>query len=109
MIVSCPACAARFRIDREKLAGKRLTLRCAKCRAPFKVELPRHGRTDVPGVRVMVAHTDHELCGTICGILEPAGMQCMVGYDGETVLRLMEATPPPGRRGRCRPARVVCL
>jgi predicted Zn finger-like uncharacterized protein len=94
MIVSCPACAARFRIDREKLAGKRLTLRCAKCRAPFKVELPHQGRTEIPAIRVMVAHTDHELCGTICGILEPAGMQCMVGHDGETVLKLMQATPP---------------
>ena len=94
MIVTCPACTARFRIDREKLAGKRLTLRCAKCREPFKVELPRSGRVEAPGVRVMVAHTDHELCGTICGILEPAGMTCMVGHDGETVLRLMEAAPP---------------
>ena len=94
MIVSCPACAARFRIDREKLAGKRLTLRCAKCRAPFKVELPRHGKAEIPSVRVMVAHTDHELCGTICGILEPAGMQCQVGHDGETVLKMMDGAPP---------------
>lgn len=94
MIVSCPACAARFRIDREKLAGKRLTLRCAKCRAPFQVELPRRGKTAGSGIRVMVAHSDHELCGTICGILEPAGMQCQVGHDGATVLQLMEATPP---------------
>jgi len=94
MIISCPACAARFRIDREKLAGKRLTLRCAKCRAPFKVELPRHGKAEIPSVRVMVAHTDHELCGTICGILEPAGMQCQVGHDGETVLKMMDGAPP---------------
>lgn len=94
MIVSCPACAARFRIDRDKLAGKRLTLRCARCRAPFKVELPNHGRVEPSGIRVMIAHTDHELCGTICGILERSGMQCMVGHDGETVLKMMDATPP---------------
>jgi predicted Zn finger-like uncharacterized protein len=94
MIVSCPACTARFRIDREKLAGKRLTLRCARCRAPFKVELPRHGGIDSPGIRVMIAHTDHELCGTLCGILERAGMQCQVGHDGESVLKLMDANPP---------------
>ncbi len=94
MIVSCPACATRFRIDREKLAGKRLTLRCARCRTPFKVELPRDGRADAPVIRVMVAHTDHELCGTICGILEHAGMQCQVGHDGGSVLQQMEVHPP---------------
>lgn len=94
MIVSCPACAARFRIDREKLAGKRLTLRCARCRAPFKLELPHRGKVESPGTLVMVAHTDHELCGTICGILERAGMQCLVGHDGQTVLKMMDATPP---------------
>src|SRR5512137_2510562 len=94
MIVSCPACTARFRIDREKLAGKRLTLRCARCREPFKVELPHAGQVETPKVRVMVAHTDRELCGMICGILEPAGMQCLVGFDGETALKLMDANPP---------------
>ncbi|TLM62079.1 MAG: response regulator [Deltaproteobacteria bacterium] len=94
MIVSCPECDARFRIDGEKLAGKRLTLRCAKCRAPFKVELPHRGRSAAPGIRVMVAHTDRELCGTIGGILESAGMECLVSHDGEAALRLMDATPP---------------
>lgn len=94
MIVSCPACTARFRIDREKLAGKRLTLRCAKCRAPFKVELPSHGKVETPQIRVMVAHTDRDLCSTIGSILEPAGMQCLIGHDGETVLRMMDASPP---------------
>ena len=94
MIVSCPACAARFRIDRDKLAGKRLTLRCARCREPFKVELPHPGKMETPGIRVMVAHSDHELCGTICGILEPVGIHCLIGHDGETVLKLMEAAPP---------------
>lgn len=94
MIVTCPACAARFRIDREKLAGKRLTLRCARCREPFKIELPHAGKADSPGIRVMIAHTDHELCGTICGLLELAGMQCQVGHDGESVLKLMDANPP---------------
>jgi predicted Zn finger-like uncharacterized protein len=94
MIVSCPDCAARFRIDREKLAGKRLTLRCARCRAPFKVELPHAGKPDAAGIRVMVAHTDRELCGTICGLLERAGILCQVSHDGESALRLMEASPP---------------
>ena len=94
MIVSCPACATRFRIDREKLAGKRLTLRCARCREPFKVEFTPPGSNGVPAIRVMIAHTDRELCQMIREIVERSGMQCLVGYDGESVLKLMDANPP---------------
>ena len=71
MIVKCPACAARFRLDREKLAGKRVTMRCARCRSPFKVELPHTQRSKAAKqVRVMIAHSDSELCGTIRGLVE---------------------------------------
>lgn len=94
MIVSCPACSTRFRLDREKLAGKRLTLRCARCRVPFKAELRVPGKGTPPRVRVMVAHTDHEMCGMMCSILERSGMECLVGYDGEDALRKMQSFPP---------------
>jgi predicted Zn finger-like uncharacterized protein len=94
MIVSCPACTVRFRIDRVKLAGKRLTLRCARCREPFQVELPRVRSAGPSTVRVMVAHTDQELCATISAIIERAGMVCQVGHDGRQVLARMEAEPP---------------
>ena len=94
MIVTCPACAARFKLDGAKLAGKRLTLRCARCRAPFQVELPRTAGNAAPSTRVMVAHTDKELCATIVAILESSGIACQVGHDGREVLSLMEASPP---------------
>ena len=95
MIVNCPACAARFRLDREKLAGKRVTLRCARCREHFKVELPRIGiANNIASPRVMVAHTDPELCETIREIVVGAGMECNVGHDGEKVLKEMVAAPP---------------
>jgi DNA-binding response OmpR family regulator len=58
------------------------------------VELPPQGKGALSEIRVMVAHTDRELCGTIRSIVEHAGMQCLVGHDGETVLKMMDATPP---------------
>lgn len=95
MIVKCPACAARFRLDREKLAGKRVTLRCARCREHFKIELPREDRaTDLPTPRVMVAHSDYELCETIRQIVVNAGMDCVVGHEGQQVLEAMVQAPP---------------
>lgn len=95
MIVKCPACAARFRLDREKLAGKRVTLRCARCRSPFKVELP-HNTLDQAGkkARVMIAHSDLELCATIRDIVEEAGFESVLGHNGAEVLMAMDAARP---------------
>lgn len=96
MIVQCPSCAARFRLDRVRLAGKRVTLRCARCRSHFKVELAPAADEAGPGtqMRVMVAHSDRELCETIRTLVENAGMRATIGHDGEQVLRVMATEQP---------------
>jgi len=96
MIVQCPSCAARFRLDREKLAGKRLSLRCARCRAPFVAELPVNAATrDIERVQVMIGHSDRDLCGTIRSVVEEAGFGGVVGHNGTEVLAAMDALRPP--------------
>lgn len=95
MIVKCPSCAARFRMDHEKLAGKRVTMRCARCRNPFKVELPHSSCVQVERkVRVMIAHSDSELCGTIRKLVVDAGFEVLLGHDGAEVLTVMDASRP---------------
>lgn len=95
MIVKCPSCAARFRLDREKLAGKRVTMRCARCRSPFKVEFP-HSSPILPEKKecVMIAHSDPELCGTIKKIVEAAGYDSILGHNGAAVLTVMDKVRP---------------
>lgn len=95
MIVKCPACAARFRLDREKLVGKRVTMRCARCRSPFRVELPHISSSQAEKkVRVMIAHSDAELCGTIRSLVEDAGYEAALGHNGAEVLKAMDALRP---------------
>lgn len=95
MIVKCPACAARFRLDRDKLAGKRVTVRCARCRSPFKVELPHESRMKAEQkIRVMIGHTDPDLCNTIRMIVEDAGYEAALGHNGDEVLAAMDAICP---------------
>lgn len=95
MIVKCPACAARFRLDRDRLAGKRVTLRCARCRNPFKVELPYGSPLQAEKkVCVMIAHSDRELCGTIGDIIENAGFKGIFGHNGTEVLATMDVVRP---------------
>lgn len=95
MIFKCPSCAARFRLDRRKLAGKRLTLRCSRCRNSFRVELPQEPQVPA-GNRglIMLAHSDQELCGMMVDILTGAGMATLTAHDGDSALQLMDATPP---------------
>ncbi len=95
MIIKCPSCEARFRLDRDKLAGKRVTLRCARCRTPFTAELP-HDRTSTGRhkARIMIAHSDKELCATIRNIVEGAGFDSILGHDGDEVLASMDAARP---------------
>lgn len=96
MIVQCPSCAARFRLDRAKLSGKRLTLRCARCRTPFLVELPPGPDfRDDEQVQVMIGHSDPDLCGTIRAVVEEAGFEAVVGHNGAEVLAAMDALCPP--------------
>jgi len=40
MIAACPKCSSRYRIDREKLQGGAVRLRCTKCEAVFRVRAP---------------------------------------------------------------------
>jgi predicted Zn finger-like uncharacterized protein len=40
MIAACPRCASRYRIEKEKLRGDGVRLRCAKCDAVFRVRPP---------------------------------------------------------------------
>ena len=95
MIVKCPACAARLRLDREKLAGKRLTMRCARCRSPFKVELPHTQRSKAAKqIRVMIAHSDSEICSTIRSLVEGAGYEVALGHNGDEVLAAMDTMRP---------------
>lgn len=95
MIIKCPSCAARFRLDREKLAGKRVTMRCARCRTPFRVELPHSAQKQTDKkVRVMIAHSDLELCGTISSLVEAAGFEAILGHNGQDVLAAMDAARP---------------
>jgi predicted Zn finger-like uncharacterized protein len=40
MIAACPKCAARYRIERERLHAGSVRLRCARCEAVFRVRPP---------------------------------------------------------------------
>jgi len=93
MIASCPACSARYRLDRQRLGGKRITLRCNRCRQVFKVEVPS-AVDSRSSSRIMIAHGDEALCTTVGEILAREGMSFQICHNGQEAFRCMEESPP---------------
>ncbi len=50
MIAACPKCAARYRIDREKLGEGGARLRCSRCQSVFRVRAPSPAVAAAPKV-----------------------------------------------------------
>ena len=96
MIVSCPHCSARFRVDDEKLTEKKVSLRCARCRKVFPIE-NRPSTVQSAGALdnyVLVAHSDPALCKTIGELLGRHKVGYQVASDGVAALNLMDRCPP---------------
>lgn len=100
MIVECPECSARFRLDvNRSRSGKRLTLKCARCRKTFRIDVPVPEALAVElevvqPIRVLVAHSDPQMCATVKTLLGEAGIVCEVCSEGTQALSLMEKAPP---------------
>jgi len=92
MIASCPACSARYRLDRQRLGGKRVTLRCSRCQQVFKIDVA--ASDSAAAVSVLVAHSDEALCLTIGEILARDGFSFHLCHNGQETLRSLEAAPP---------------
>jgi len=88
MIVTCPACTARFRFASEGHKGKCVRLRCSRCKDVFEV------RVAVGSPHVLVAHSDQALCGTVCDLLENAGISNQVCHSGDAALAAMQRRVP---------------
>lgn len=97
MIVSCPTCNARMKADAQRLGGKRITIRCSRCRNVFKADIAPATEPDAAARQksaVLLAHSDQELCDAIGEILDREGIGYQVCHDGHEALQMMDADPP---------------
>ena len=99
MIINCPLCGKRVRIDAGKYSGKRIKMRCGECGEFIVAEVPV--RTDaaeqkllLPRPLILIAHSDQALCETVGSILASHNFPWESCHDGETALQLMDNQPP---------------
>ena len=101
MIVTCPECGKRYKLDASRLNAGRRRLRCAACGHIFAVE--REGASVPPASRpvvgkaagkavgtsrpvVLVADEPREFRDLVCRILRELGCQVETTDDGESAL-----------------------
>lgn len=92
MLITCPACEKQMRIRAEKYIGKKISVKCVRCSAPFKTEVisPK----TQPKRRILVAHSDSELRKAVTEVLKEENFDFSVCGDGDETLALMDKNPP---------------
>lgn len=92
MIVNCPTCHVRMKLDASRHDGKRVTIRCRRCRHVFKTNIATSPASETG--RVLIVHSDEELCATIADIFRRENIPYDICHDGQAALRTMAAKPP---------------
>ncbi|PLX88318.1 MAG: hypothetical protein C0618_04580 [Desulfuromonas sp.] len=87
MIIECSACRVSMRVDRERYAGKRLSVRCPKCRHSFSVEVPAASTT------VLIAHGYPRSFVELKAVLTQDDLTILTCDDNESALQLLRDNP----------------
>jgi predicted Zn finger-like uncharacterized protein len=103
MIVGCPSCQTKFRLDDEKFATE-IRLRCTKCRTIFKVvkrqppaTAPAAAPVAAPSagrLKIFVAHESSAFCGAVHKVLAAEPFDVRSFTDGLEVFRAIETQKP---------------
>lgn len=102
MIVGCPSCQTKFRLDDEKFVAD-IRLRCTKCRAIFKVVkkdapvAPAPPSAPVPSqsrLRVFVAHESQAFCAAVHKVLANEPFDVRSFTDGLEVYSALGTDKP---------------
>jgi predicted Zn finger-like uncharacterized protein len=91
MIAACPKCAARYRIERERLEAGGVRLRCARCEAVFRVRPPpdvQPARPEAPAPKAAPVAAARPAPAPAPAAAAPAAK----GVPSETVLIAMRDT-----------------
>lgn len=94
MIVDCPSCNGRFRLDSTKHTGKQIRLRCPRCKNVFPVDVQPVSSEPDAGPHVLVGHSDREICSTIGEILGRENISHQICHAGDVALAMMTEQVP---------------
>jgi len=87
VVVLCPKCKVRLKVDESKLPAGGSKFKCPKCSAVLVVKKPAaQGETSLDSRKILVAHSNPETLGIIVSILSDHGYNVMTAADGIDVM-----------------------
>lgn len=92
MVISCPACAARYRLDPARSVGKRLSIRCAACQKIFV--LPTAGDPATSAPAVLLATGDACLARSLMELCRNCQLPIVLCSDGTAAIRVLTEKLP---------------
>lgn len=100
MLIGCPRCKTRYRVDDGKIGMEGIKLRCVKCRSIFRVMRKKGGELPPPAARqagkrasspperikVLVANESPSFCEAVKRVLSPEPFDVFAYHDGTAAL-----------------------
>lgn len=84
MLICCPVCKTRFRLNEQRVSNAGVRLRCSKCSAVFRLAADNDVRSG--NLTVLVAHESREFCNAVRKVLAPEPFTVISSHDGKEAL-----------------------
>jgi predicted Zn finger-like uncharacterized protein len=95
VVVICPKCKTRLRVDEAKIAGGGSRFKCPKCSTALLVKKPAPvSEKPIDNVKVIVAHSNPAIANEITTMLSENGFQTISAADGiEAMVKSLKDRP----------------
>jgi len=104
MLVGCPKCKTRYRLDDSRITAEGSVLRCSRCRALFRIAGKRTAEPPLPAslrrersgdsVVVLVANESPDFCRAVERTLASEPFTVLCRHDGQETLDVIEERLP---------------
>lgn len=104
MLVGCPACKTRYRVDATRLTPAGSVLCCSRCRTFFRINQPVQVVTAPPrpcaepesprNITVLVANESPDFCGTVSQVLADEPFTVFWCHNGQDTLAALHENKP---------------
>lgn len=95
MVVICPKCRTKLRVDDGKLSIGGSRFKCPKCSAVLLVKkTPTPPEKHIDNIKILVAHSNPKITDEITSLLKKNGYQAITASDGiETMVKAIKEFP----------------
>ena len=101
MVVICPKCKAKLKVDDSKLSSAGSRFKCPKCSTILVVKKPaEHVKKVLDSTKVLLAHSDTAVLENARTLLQDQGYKVITSADGIDAMHRPQVAGVPLHQGR---------